>query len=630
MSIFSRLFNRPEGESEEGDDPQDATRQTTPELMQRTAADEPPKERGDPTQPIDLESEATKVETVSDEVMAAAAAARPANDTGTKRSAGKPPPVPQAASAPESGAKRTASMPPTRPSRAPKERTFRRPSEQAPRGKQAVKKAAAPTAAAGQASTPPVAQANNRAIGRVKLKQQVAAKRTASRAAIEPPVGPRVAMRSKSATLKSAPVSQPPAKAVRASTSRAKAQQKPKQKPKPRRASATAAATASSARRAASKDAKVTLKPAEEAVLAKSSDDLRVKAEAEAAALTPEAPTPTTSQAPTPTTSQAPTPTTSQAPTPPAAQPPAQPSAEAPVATVVAPHLDAAPKVEEADLEAVQALFDEMAAGYMRQVRDFMMEVRWGEPQLGWIDASLPVVNSMSSMADKMERKEMSSALEAFGKALEVAAEEGGSVIKGAVKDKLLKAYRPLIKLMPAAFELEAERNRREPIIVRSLLLSVPGVHKVVVDKVYAAGLSSLSGLVEAKPDELATVSGIKSVLAEQIVEKFADYKRTYSGDKPDPKRTIERRRLATLLSQLRSQHEEFERVRTSWSDEARSRKKSLRRAREETLLSVSVVMARLGEVDNLSELEKLPYHRKISTLEGLLAQTEATLGAPS
>jgi hypothetical protein len=79
-----------------------------------------------------------------------------------------------------------------------------------------------------------------------------------------------------------------------------------------------------------------------------------------------------------------------------------------------------------------------------------------------------------------------------------------------------------------------------------------------------------------------------------------------------------ERERLAELVSQLGDEHLALERAAAGWSDESRAAKRSLRRKREQTLLRIKLSLARLGEVDAVDRLERLPFSRKIEALNGV------------
>jgi hypothetical protein len=74
--------------------------------------------------------------------------------------------------------------------------------------------------------------------------------------------------------------------------------------------------------------------------------------------------------------------------------------------------------------------------------------------------------------------------------------------------------------------------------------------------------------------------------------------------------------------------HVQFESVASAWSDDEHARKKHLRQARAVALLQVKVLLARLGEVDRLAQLERLPFERKIEQLEGYLQETNGEKAA--
>jgi hypothetical protein len=71
----------------------------------------------------------------------------------------------------------------------------------------------------------------------------------------------------------------------------------------------------------------------------------------------------------------------------------------------------------------------------------------------------------------------------------------------------------------------------------------------------------------------------------------------------------------------LRREHDDYERASASWTREAGDQKKELRKAREQTLLDIQVELARLGEVERLAKMERLPFEMKLSHLESFLEE---------
>jgi len=280
------------------------------------------------------------------------------------------------------------------------------------------------------------------------------------------------------------------------------------------------------------------------------------------------------------------------------------------------------------DLAAARRVFEDLARSYMGQVRNLMLEVKWGQARAEWLSLCDAVLRSLRRMAETMEMPELCAALDGFHTALRQVRNRCNGPVVGAERDTLLEAYGPLLQSMPQVFELDAERNRREPIIVDSLLRQVPEVEKVTIDRIYAAGLTSLEVLGRAKPDEIAATTSIAVELATRIVELFKGYRQGNGATVGAAAPADEYRQLAALIAELRRQHAAFEEAASAWSESARARKKELRRARAATTLKIQVALARVGEVDRVGELEKLPFRRKIEQVERYLEQARTALAA--
>ena len=161
------------------------------------------------------------------------------------------------------------------------------------------------------------------------------------------------------------------------------------------------------------------------------------------------------------------------------------------------------------DLAPVRELFAELAANHMRHVRDFMIDVKWGEAPREWMEICVPAVISLRRAAERLELGELAPALDRFGELLKETLEDPARTIEGTAKARLLGEYDQLVAILPQAFALDRDKSRREAVIIQSLCLSVPDVRKVTIDKLHAAGLTSLSMLFEAKADEVSQVAGI-------------------------------------------------------------------------------------------------------------------------
>jgi hypothetical protein len=274
------------------------------------------------------------------------------------------------------------------------------------------------------------------------------------------------------------------------------------------------------------------------------------------------------------------------------------------------------------DLGEVRALFADLAAHHMRSVRDFMIDVKWGEATQDWLPVCEPAVRSLHRAADRLEIAELTAALQYFADALADANKPeaaDGKTLTSETRDKLLAAYDKMIELMPQAFALEMDRSQREAVILQSLLLQIPDVRKVTIDKLYAANLTSLDVMFIASVDEIVQTTGIEKWLAQRIVDRFQAYRHEMKAGGVDATRSGEHDKLTMLAAELKTQHAAFEDASAAWMGDAAARRKQMRQARHATLLQIKVLLARLGEVDRLQAIERLPFEQKITELESYL-----------
>jgi hypothetical protein len=273
------------------------------------------------------------------------------------------------------------------------------------------------------------------------------------------------------------------------------------------------------------------------------------------------------------------------------------------------------------DLGEVRALFAQLAANHVRPVRDFVIDLRWSEATSDWLPVSLPALRSLRRAAEKLDIDEVCEALDRFASVLEEAQADRLPTIGGERRRDILAGYEELARTLPQAFSLDLDRSQRGAVILQSLLLQVPGVKKITLDKMYAAGLSTLEAMLLATPADLAATTGMPEALAERIVERFRAYRDEVKATVPDATRASERERVAELTRLLRTQQAEYDRASQSWSREAAEAKKVLRKARAQTMLDIQVHLARLGEVDRIAALDKLSFEGKLELLQSFLEE---------
>jgi len=280
-----------------------------------------------------------------------------------------------------------------------------------------------------------------------------------------------------------------------------------------------------------------------------------------------------------------------------------------------------ASRVATNDLVQVRALFAQLAANHVRQVRDFLIDLRGSGASVEWVNICAPALRSLRGAAEKLELYELCEALDRFSDALVAALASDSRMIEGERRQAILARYQQLSMVMPQVFAIDLERAQRETIILHSLLSQVPEVTKVAIDKLYAAGLTTLEVMLLANPGDITASSGIPEVLAARIVARFQEYREQLRSNNPDATSATERGRVAQLTARLRREHDEYQLVSQQWTSEAAEKKKDLRKQRAQTLLDIQVVLGRLGEIERLQEIERLPFEKKLARLEAFLEE---------
>ena len=235
----------------------------------------------------------------------------------------------------------------------------------------------------------------------------------------------------------------------------------------------------------------------------------------------------------------APKPTPPPAPKPKAPPPAPKPKAPPPLPTPpTADDLDAGfdaieskgerpagPGTFEVDLTELRQLFGRMAANHLRQVRDFIIELRWVPVPTTWIAVCESSVHSLRRAAEGLAFTPLATKLNDFAKALLAQDLVFATTIEGVARDRILAAHGELATILPETFALDGDRNEREAAILHSLLAQIPDVGKVTIDKLYAAGLTTLATMMLATAEDLASTTGIIPVLAARIVARFHLYR---------------------------------------------------------------------------------------------------------
>lgn len=277
------------------------------------------------------------------------------------------------------------------------------------------------------------------------------------------------------------------------------------------------------------------------------------------------------------------------------------------------------------DREETRELFGQIAVNYIRPVKQFIFELKKGAASSDWIQVCLPAIKAMLSSMKTMGLEEEEGVLQVFYTYLEELQNRNVKLIDGEYQSIALELYSHLEQVLPMTFELGEEEVQREGIIILSLLKQVPEVGKVTLDKLFAAGLSTLDMLFLATTHDLSRTTGIPERIADQIVQKIQQYKEESQQRPVDEDMGSIQEMLAGLMDSLMNYHELYEDlIANGWNDpEFNSKKKRYRKLRQEASLKINVLLAELGEVELVEQIEKLPFDRRAQKLKEYLESAQ-------
>ncbi len=263
-----------------------------------------------------------------------------------------------------------------------------------------------------------------------------------------------------------------------------------------------------------------------------------------------------------------------------------------------------------------EQVFTRLKERTVAHLADLIFELSWGAPSTEWLEATQQRLKALEeARREVMGDKE--SPFATFAKAVEEVRFEQGAQVTGDNRDRLTQAYEALRKKEPRVRSMEEVCVEREGLLSRVLLLQVNGISAMTVDKLKAAGVLTTGDLVEATYAQIAEAGALPLEVAKQASAKVRAFRKEHL--RSTPTRISERRRLSTLLSELRAMQRAFENAAAGWSSEARSDKMRLRRSREATLLQLQAELVRMGEPQRVIELDRVPFGRKIELLESFV-----------
>lgn len=276
----------------------------------------------------------------------------------------------------------------------------------------------------------------------------------------------------------------------------------------------------------------------------------------------------------------------------------------------------------EADQTEIRNLFADIAANYIRPVKAFIIELRSGSARKEWVEICQPAMSSLSKSALGMGMEDVSDAVGRFEGLLgEVRAMREGSVT-GDLRERILNLYEQLTQIMPNTFTIGEETIQSEGIIINSLLKQLPEVGKVTIDKLYRAGLITIESFLVGAKEDIAVATGLPIWLAEKIVDKFKQYQSDVEAASSVTGRAAHLSKLERLVADLKDSHEAYELATTEESSNpsAAEDRRFYRQARQDTQLQINVVLAELGAVEVVHEIQRLSFDKRIERLKEYIA----------
>ena len=274
---------------------------------------------------------------------------------------------------------------------------------------------------------------------------------------------------------------------------------------------------------------------------------------------------------------------------------------------------------------AVQDLFVQIAANYAIPLKSFMFELQRGTASKDEIELCRPVLNSIRGAVEIMNLPQTVQRISDVDNALLSGLSNGDRLLKGEIRQRILSSYEALVEIMPEAFRLGDEGQKREDIVIKSLLKQIPGLGCVTLEKLYKAGLSSLDSLFLANKEDLAATTGVSPRICELICDKVARHRKEVETLPHDAIRSAWRSRLVGMVNSLREEIE-VERAPNSSQGCLTFEEQRRRHQRQQYFLEITVILAEMGELNLLSRMQKLSFKRRIQILDEYLARPEATV----
>jgi hypothetical protein len=269
------------------------------------------------------------------------------------------------------------------------------------------------------------------------------------------------------------------------------------------------------------------------------------------------------------------------------------------------------------DQATVQNLFTQIAANHSQPLRNFVFELRCGTASKDRIEFLHPSLQMIGDAAAKMGLAEAAERITNFDEVLSMAQARPERLLKCETRVLILDSYNEMSEILPEVFRRGEDEQKREDIIIKSLLREIPGVGRVTFDKLYKAGIGSLEALFLANTADLAAVTSIPVPLCERIAAKFQEYHAEALAISQHDPQSSHRARLTSLVAELRCRHVELESTSAGAALNAglATERRRRRQLRQQCFLQIIAALAELGEVDLITKIQRLSFRQRLKKL---------------
>ncbi|MBI5016121.1 MAG: hypothetical protein HZB55_11645 [Deltaproteobacteria bacterium] len=280
-------------------------------------------------------------------------------------------------------------------------------------------------------------------------------------------------------------------------------------------------------------------------------------------------------------------------------------------------------ELAEPESAEMREMFDGIAAGYVRPVRQFLARLRAGPASSEWLGICLPAVGMLTRSAGSMGLESLSPALGGFESLLRWASDGEATAVDGEVRDEILRAGAELSAVLPLAFAQDDGGDQRDAVLLHCLLRQVPDVGRVSLDKIFSAGLTSLEMLERASPGDLNQTTGVRPRLCERIcdgVQTYVAESGARRASAPGPSEWLGL--LEPLIVRLSEHHGAYRQcvdAELQGGDRAPEKRRH-RRGRLYAALRIDALLAEMGEVTLVDELQRLPFDGRLRRLGEFVA----------